>query len=197
VICLNSMAKESIIQFIELLTLISSLFIGLLVLLFILKFILKKDTKLYQGIVHFLQEHYLFLGFLVSLVATLGSLFYSDVIGYPPCRLCWFQRIFMYPQTILFLIAMKVKRNTGIIWNSLVLSLIGGLIASYHYLMQIGIVSEGGCDVVGMTAKCSEYFGLSYGFITIPMMALVAFVLLVFMAYGKLRACEGRDIYNK
>ena len=78
--CLNSMAKESIVQFIELLTLISSLFIGLLVLLFVLKFVLKKDTKLYQGIVHFLQEHYLFLGFLVSLVATLGSLFYSDVM---------------------------------------------------------------------------------------------------------------------
>jgi disulfide bond formation protein DsbB len=103
----------------------------------------------------------------------------------------------MYPQPILFLIAMKVKRNTGIILNSLVLSLIGGLIAGYHYLMQIGIVAEKGCDVVGMTVKCSEYFGLSYGFITIPMMAFVAFVLLVFIAYGKLKACESRDIYNK
>ena len=76
---------------------------------------------------------------ILSLSATMGSLWYSEIIGFEPCKLCWFQRIFMYPQTILFLIAMKVKRNTGIIWNSLVLSLIGGLIASYHYLMQMSI----------------------------------------------------------
>ena len=191
------MANQNIVSMIELLTLVSSLFVGLLVLLFILKFVLKKDTKLYQGIVHFLQDHYLFLGFLVSLVATLGSLFYSDVMGFPPCKLCWFQRIFMYPQPILFLIAMKVRRNWSIVWNSLILSLIGGLIAGYHYMMQLGVVSEGGCDVVGMTTKCSEYFGLSYGFITIPFMSLTAFVLLVFMAYGKLRARESRNILNK
>ena len=177
--------------------LVASLFLGLIILLFILKFVLKKDTKLYQGIVHFLQDHYLFLGFLISLVATLGSLFYSDIMMYSPCKLCWFQRIFMYPQLILFLIAMNVKRNWSIVWNSLALSVIGGLIAGYHYLMQIGVVSEGGCDVVGMTTKCSEYFGLSYGYITIPFMSLTAFVLLFFMAYGKLRACESRDIYRR
>ena len=103
----------------------------------------------------------------------------------------------MYPQPILFLIAMKSKRNASIIWNSLILSLIGGLIAAYHYLMQIGAVSDSGCDVVGYSAKCSEFFTISYGYITIPMMSLIAFMLLVFMAYGKLRACEERNIYRK
>ena len=191
------MGFENIASAIELLTLVSSLFLGLIILLFVLKFVLRKDTKLYQGIVHFLQDHYLFLGFLVSLVATLGSLFYSDILGYNPCKLCWYQRIFMYPQVILFLVAIKSKKNWSIVWNSLVLSVIGGLIAGYHYLMQVGVVSEGGCDVVGYSAKCSEYFGLSYGFITIPFMSLVAFVLLFFMAYGKLRACESRNIYNR
>lgn len=191
------MGKENIVSAIEFLTLITSLFVGLLILLFILKFVLRKDTKLYQGIVHFLQDHYLFLGLLISLVATLGSLFYSDIMGYDPCKLCWYQRIFMYSQVILFLVAMKTKRNWSIVWNSLVLSLIGLLIAGYHYFMQIGLVSEAGCDVVGYSASCSEYFGLAYGYITIPFMSLVAFVLLFFMAYGKLRACEQRNIYNR
>ena len=127
------MAAENIAQFLELLTLISSLFLGLLILLFILKFVVKKDTKLYQAIVHFLQDHYLFLGFIISLTATLGSLFYSDILLYTPCKLCWFQRIFMYPQPILFFIAMKLKRNSSIIWNSLILSLIGTAIATFHY----------------------------------------------------------------
>jgi len=191
------MAKENIVGGIELLTLISSLFLGLLIILFILKFVLKKDTKLYQGIVHFLQDHYLFLGLLISLVATLGSLFYSDVMGFTPCKFCWYQRIFMYPQVILFAIAIKSKRNWSIVWNSLILSLIGGAIAAYHYLMQIGVVTQGGCDVVGMTASCSDYFGLAYGYITIPFMSLTAFILLAFIAYGKLRACKERNIYNK
>lgn len=188
------MTKETIASGLEFLTLISSIFIGLLILLFILKFVLRKDTKLYQWIVHFLQDHYLFLGFLVSLVATLGSLFYSDIMLYTPCKLCWYQRIFMYSQPILFLIAMRTKKNASIILNSLILSLIGGLIAIYHYMMQIGVVTGSGCDVVGYSAKCSEFFTLNYGYITIPFMSLTAFVLLVFMAYGKLRSRRERDL---
>ncbi|MEK6914809.1 MAG: disulfide bond formation protein B [Nanoarchaeota archaeon] len=191
------MAKENVVSMLELLTLISIIFIFFLFFLFILKFVFKKDTKLYKFIVHFLQNHYLFLGFLISLVATLGSLFYSDIMGYAPCRLCWYQRIFMYPQVILFLIAFNSKRNMSIIWNSLILSLFGGLIALYHYMMQIGLVDELGCNVVGFSAKCSEFFSLAYGFITIPMMSLVAFALLIIICYGKIRACEERNIYNK
>lgn len=191
------MAKEDLANGLELLVFISSLFVGLLVLLFVIKFVFKRDTKIYQWTVHFLQDNYLFLGFLVALAATSGSLFYSDIMGYTPCKLCWYQRIFMYPQVILFLIAFRTKRNSSIIWNSLILSVIGGLIAGYHYLLQIGALSGAGCDVVGYSASCSEFFGVSYGFITIPMMAFVGFVLLIILAYGKLKACEERNIFNK
>jgi hypothetical protein len=71
--------------------------------------------------------------------------------------------------------------------NSLILSVIGALIAGYHYMMQVGVVPEGGCDVIGYSAKCSEYFSVSYGFITIPMMALIAFLILIILGYGKIR----------
>lgn len=189
------MAKENITNLLEFLTLISIIFIFFLVILFVLKFIFRKDTMLYKWIVHFLQDHYLFLGFLIALIATSVSLFYSEIMGYAPCKLCWYQRIFMYPQVVLFLIAFKSKRNTSIIWNSLILSLFGGLIAGYHYMMQIGLVSDIGCDAVGFSVKCSEFFSLAYGFITIPMMSFTAFVLLVIIGYGKLRACEERNIY--
>lgn len=192
----HKMSKENVASALEFITLISIIFIFILIILFILKFIFKKDTNIYKWIVHFLQDHYLFLVFLIALTATSGSLFYSEIMGYAPCKLCWYQRILMYPQVILFLIAFKSKRNMSIIWNSLILSLIGGLIAGYHYLMQIGAVKEIGCDVVGFSAKCSEFFSLSYGFITIPMMSLTAFILLIILAYGKIRACEERS-YNK
>lgn len=189
------MAKENVASVLEFFTLISIIFIFILVILFILKFVFRKDTNIYKWIVHFLQEHYLFLGFLIALTATFGSLFYSEIMGYVPCKLCWYQRIFMYPQVIIFLIALKSKNNMSIVWNSLILSLVGGLIAGYHYLMQIGVVSEIGCDVIGYSVKCSEFFSLAYGFITIPMMSLTAFVLLIILAYGKIRACGERS-YN-
>ena len=85
----------------------------------------------------------------------------------------------------------------SIVWNSLFLSLFGGLIAGYHYMMQIGLVSELGCDAVGFTPRCSEFFSLAYGFITIPLMSFVAFILLIIISYGKIRACEERNIYNR
>jgi len=185
------MITESIEKFLELLTLVSTVALGLLVVLFVLKFVFGVKTKVYDYTVHFLQDNYIFLGFIVALIATAGSLFYSDVMGYVPCKLCWYQRIFMYPQTLLFLISMKIK-NKVVVINSIVLSVIGGLIAGYHYLMQRGVVSEGGCDVVGFSVKCSEFFSLSYGFITIPLMAFVAFVILVVLGYGKLRAIAVR-----
>jgi disulfide bond formation protein DsbB len=191
------MSKETVASVLEFLTLLSTIFLFVLVILFLLKIIFRKDTSVYKYIVHFLQNHYLFLGFLIAFVATFGSLFYSEIMGYNPCKLCWYQRIFMYPQVFLFLIALKSKRNASILWNSLILSFLGGIIAFYHYLMQIGLVREVGCDVVGFTHKCSEFFSLAYGFITIPMMSLVAFVLLIILAYGKIRACEERNIYNK
>mgnify|MGYP001591957212 FL=1 len=101
----------------------------------------------------------------------------------------------MYPQVFLFFIAMKTKKSS-IIFNSLVLSLIGFLIASYHYLLQIGALNSEllSCGVVGFTANCSKYFSLAYGYITIPFMALTSFLLLVILNYSKLRACPERSL---
>ena len=181
--------KEQIVNLLEILTLVTSLFLGGLILLFILKFVFGKQTKLYDSMVHFLQDHYLILGFIISLIAVSGSLFYSEIMAYTPCRLCWYQRIFMYPQLFLFLIALKTK-SKSIITNSLVLSVIGGLLASYHYLLQLGVINSGifSCEFVGISVNCSQYFSLSYGYITVPFMSLTAFAWLIILAYGKLRS---------
>jgi len=123
------------------------------------------------------QNAYLFV-FIVSLVATLGSLFYSEVAKYTPCELCWYQRIFMYPQTVMFFIALY--KNQKIIHPySLSLSALGGSIALYHYLLQMKIVDKSVCPVVGYSVSCSESFVKQFGYITIPMMALTAFFLMI------------------
>ncbi|OGH88302.1 MAG: hypothetical protein A3J93_01955 [Candidatus Magasanikbacteria bacterium RIFOXYC2_FULL_42_28] len=112
-------------------------------------------------------------------IATLGSLFYSEIAGYEPCKLCWAQRIFMYPQVILLITAFAKKRAGAMLAYTLPLSVIGGLIAIYHYLLQLGVVSGVACGVVGYSVSCAQKFVLTYGYITIPLMAVTAFGLSV------------------
>ena len=118
--------------------------------------------------------------FIVALIATAGSLFYSEIAGYTPCELCWFQRILMYPQVILLGVALAVK-DQKIMRYILWLSGIGAFIALYHYLIQLGFL-PGACDVSGYSVSCSHRFVLEYGYITIPMMALTAFLLNILLS---------------
>ena len=110
----------------------------------------------------------------VSLLATLGSLFYSEIAHLTPCRLCWFQRIFMYPLPIILGIGL-LKKEKGVFKYGLALSLIGVVIALYHYWLQVGGVESVTCGVVGYSPSCSNYFFLRFGYITIAMMSLTAF----------------------
>ncbi len=130
---------------------------------------------------HRFGKHALWLGFVVSLVATLGSLYYSDVLGYEPCKLCWYQRIFMYPQPFLFGLALWRGEPTRIWPYSAFLSLVGGAIALFHYYIQTSpnpLVTLP-CSALGYSASCTETFAVQLGYITIPMMALTAFALVL------------------
>lgn len=127
----------------------------------------------------------IFFVFIVALVAMIGSLLYSEVVGYEPCKLCWYQRIFMYSQVFLLLTAL-IKKDLKITAYSLVLSIIGAIIALYHYLLQIGIAPNLPCSAVGYSVSCSQRFILQFGYITLPMMSLTAFLLIaVIIIAGK------------
>lgn len=146
----------------------------IIIALIIISFIFRK-TK----ILELFGKNAILFSFIVALIATLGSLFYSEISGYEPCKLCWFQRIFMYPQVILLGIALWKKNGMLAIYNSFALSTIGAMIAGYHYLLQVGIAPELPCSAVGFSAACSQRFILQFGYITIPIMAFTAFLLIV------------------
>ena len=118
---------------------------------------------------------------IVALTGTLGSLFLSEIAGWTPCKLCWFQRIFLYPQVVLLGIALW-KKDRGIAKYILTLSAIGAAIAVYHYSEQIhatffmdpGETLEP-CDQTGVS--CATTYTFRFGYITVPMMALTAFAL--------------------
>lgn len=127
------------------------------------------------------------LAFFAALAATLGSLFYSDIRHYTPCLLCWYQRIFMYPQVILLGIAWR-KGDHGVWRYSVPLSVIGGLLALLHYYEQVTLNPLAPCSTIGYSASCTESFVLRYGYITIPLMALTAFAMILVF-----RMCEKRS----
>ncbi|USG63942.1 disulfide oxidoreductase [Brevibacillus ruminantium] len=121
-------------------------------------------------------EQALFASWVIALIATGGSLFFSEVLKYIPCELCWYQRIFMYPLVILLGIA-SAKKDYGIIRYTLPLSVIGGMISLYHYAIQkVPSLHELGnaCGIV----PCNTDYINWLGFITIPFLALIAFVLI-------------------
>ncbi len=138
--------------------------------------ILKLVTKKSNTITEFTSNNAVLVSFAVALVATMGSLFYSEIAGFEPCVLCWYQRILMYPQVITLGLGLW-DRNKGVVYSSIVFSIIGGSIAFYHYLGQIGATTLK-CDIVGYSSACSTQFVLNFGYITIPLMAFAGFVLI-------------------
>jgi len=122
-----------------------------------------------------LQGRAIWLAWLVALVATLGSLFYSEVIGFPPCRLCWFQRIAMYPMAVVLLVG-AIRREFQVKYYALPLALIGFAMSVYHVFVQWFPTLEGtSCDP---NNPCSNKFVEIFGFVTIPFMAGAGFILI-------------------
>jgi len=164
----------------------------IIILVLVISFLFRENK-----IVGFFSKKAIPFSFVVALIATLGSLFYSEIAGYEPCKLCWFQRIFMYPQVILLGITLWKKNGILVIYNSISLSVIGAVIAGYHYLLQIGLVPELSCAAVGYSVACSQRFVMNFGYITIPMMAFTAFAMIITFLLIKKRAWLNRVLYNK
>ncbi|SLK18420.1 MULTISPECIES: disulfide oxidoreductase [unclassified Paenibacillus] len=124
----------------------------------------------------------LFIAWAVSVIATGGSLYFSEIKGYIPCDLCWFQRIFMYPLTILLGIA-YFKDDAGITKYVLPLSFIGGGISLYHVTIQRIYSATGSSVACGQIPCYTDYLNW-FGFITIPLLALIAFIIIIVMLWG-------------
>jgi len=139
-------------------------------------------VKTYFELIKTYAKH---LAFTVVTVSTLGSLYFSEIMNYAPCPLCWYQRIFMYPLAILF--GLDLLKGWKTSWRyGLPLAFIGGAIALYHtglhQLVRFGgeAVSCGSDNV-----PCSAFNAMNYGYITIPAMALTGFLAVILVYYVK------------
>jgi disulfide bond formation protein DsbB len=129
-----------------------------------------------------------YLAFGAALSAMLGSLYYSEIAGFVPCTLCWYQRILMYPLNAILFIGI-LKHDEGVFDYVLPLSVLGMGFSTYHYLIQLGVIEHSPACSVGL--PCSLRWVNYLGFVTIPLMALAAFTIITtVMALAK---WAGRD----
>ncbi len=132
------------------------------------------------------------IAWFISLAAMLGSLYFSNVKGFPPCVLCWYQRIFMYPLAFIIPIGI-LKKDENFSLYVLLFSSIGALIGIYHNLLYYGLIGSV-CTDFSCTTKFIEYFG----FITIPFLSLVAFIAIAvcMILYKKYQSTNGHESTN-
>lgn len=149
------------------------LFIGTLALvvqifaviaLLALPFLKKKNE-----ILEFIGEKYQYFILVAALAAIGGSLTYSEYFGFIPCKLCWIQRIFIYPTAFVSLIALISKEKIKPRYY-LSLAIPAFLVSVYHTYSQLS-GRELECGVVGQNASCGDVWVKMYGYITIPAMA--------------------------
>ncbi|GGE34224.1 disulfide bond formation protein C [Pullulanibacillus camelliae] len=125
----------------------------------------------------------LYFAWVVALIATLGSLYFSEVAHFIPCELCWFQRICMYPMTIILGIAC-FRNDRKIAYYVLPITIIGGLFSIVHILEQKVHAFAGICK---QGIPCSGEYINWFGFVTIPMLALCGFILITISMIVTLR----------
>lgn len=122
----------------------------------------------------------LFSAWLIALVSTLGALFLGEVMGRTPCVLCWYQRMAMFPLVVILAVGLLPVVDLRSVRYALPLAVGGWAVALYHCLLYWGVVPK---DLVpcGQGASCTEAQLALAGFLSIPLLSLMAFSLIVLL----------------
>src|SRR6188472_1611204 len=118
----------------------------------------------------------LWAAFVVAAIATGGSLFFSEIAHFVPCELCWYQRICMYPLSIITLLA-AIAADYRVARYLLPLPLVGAGISVYHLLVENGVVEQAKACLLSAPGGCATKWINEFGYVTIPTLALTGFAL--------------------
>ena len=143
---------------------------------FLAVYFLRSRYPFAQDISDSVSKFGLWIGLALSAGGWVLASYYSGVLGFEPCPLCWWQRIFLFPQAILFALALW-KRDRTIADYSIALSIIGGGIALYHHALQTVGAGILPCPATGVS--CAQRIIFEFGYITFPLIAASLFALLI------------------
>lgn len=170
------MSTSTVELFYAILAILAVGFVATLVVIRLLALGSSSARGWYREIAAFIEPNAVGMAFWVALLATVGSLYFSEVAHFDPCRLCWYQRIAMYPLVVVLGIA-AVRRDAGVGIYARALAGIGALIALYHVALEwIPALDTGAC---GTGPACSVIWFRVFEFISLPTLALVAFLLIL------------------
>jgi disulfide bond formation protein DsbB len=162
--------------------------VATVVLLYALVF---RKQNISKKILEYVGDMALKIGFVVSLGAFLGSIMYSNIVGFEPCFLCWWERIFLYPLVFIYGVGLYVKEKSVWIY-SFVFSVIAVMISGYHSYIRLAGSESALC--VESAVSCTKQYVSGYGYVNIPTMALSTgiFILLITIIY-KLKYNKGNE----
>ena len=123
----------------------------------------------------------LFICWLIASISTLGSLFFSEIMNFAPCVLCWYQRICLFPLVLILLIGL-FSIDKSVVKFALPLALVGWFIALYHNLLYSGIIPES-IQPCSQGVSCTEDYISLFGIFTIPMLSLMAFSTIIVLLF--------------
>jgi disulfide bond formation protein DsbB len=158
---------------------LGTLFIHILFVFLILYwFFGKKDFFIFK----ILKNKGLMIAYLLSLAGMFGSLYYSEIAGYAPCVLCWYQRIFMYANVFILGLALYKGGDKNVIPYAMILSVVGGLVAVYHNLLFLPPFKnkDATCSPFS-NVSCTENYFTALGYINIPLIAITTFVAIIIL----------------
>ena len=134
-----------------------------------------------NSLAYWIGKHAIWLAGLAVLVAVGGSLFYSEIMGFEPCVLCWWQRVFLYPLVIIFGISIWKKINTAFLY-AIPLLIMSTLVSAYQSYANLGGASILPCTAAG--GACSKVYVMAFGYITIPVMSLTISLFIIMLVWA-------------
>jgi hypothetical protein len=173
---MEPMATSTVQLFYAILALIAFAFVAIVLLVRLLAFASSSAHRWYRAIGGVIEPNAVGIAFIVAMLATIGSLYFSEIAHFEPCRLCWYQRIAMYPLVVILGIA-AVRRDADAGIYVRALAGIGAVISTYHLALEwVPALDTGAC---GVGPSCTVIWFREFGFISLPLLALAAFLLIL------------------
>lgn len=170
------MSVATVQLFYALLAVVAQAFVVGIVLIRVLAIGSERARGWYDGVAAAIIPNAMAAAWLIAALATAGSLYFSEVAHFEPCRLCWYQRIAMYPLVVILGIG-AARRDRSAARYSIPLAAIGAAVAAYHVGIEwIPALDTGACDA---RVPCNVVWFREFGYISLPVLALTAFLAIV------------------
>lgn len=155
--------------------------------------LLRGRNSALDGLLVAVTDAALWIAFLVAGIAMAGSLYFSEVAHFFPCRLCWFQRIAMYPLAVILFVA-AIRRDRSVQWYAVPIAAAGACVSVYHYVIEWNPDLEVGNACAATGPSCSAINFREFGFVTLSFMALCGFVAVIVLTIVGARVTAEREL---